>query len=260
MRPFLDTPWGSLEIYTWAAVVGAVCSVLVQILILWYTTREKRSILLSGLYGLYSWIGVYVSSLVRQLSYGDLLEGNLWENVKNGEGKHFIGVVLVCTLLMIPCTALALRILRVRRENREKYEKAAANALGVGILIQHIFVRLGCFARGCCYGKYYDGVFSVTFPYAKVEYPVFPVQLMEVMISMLLLVIVIIFIVRKKAMYGITVMGYAINIYVSEFFADQKGTSLIAGISVMQWCSILLFLLGGSYYIYQKIKRGVAKR
>lgn len=260
MYPYLNTPWGTLELYTWATIAGAVCSVLVQIAMLWRFTRKKRSILLSGLYGLYSWIGGYASSLVRQLSYGKLLEGSLWENVRNGEGKHFIGIVLVCTLLTIPCTKIACRILRVEKENRQMYETATANALAVGILIQHIFVRLGCFFRGCCYGKYYNGVFSITIPNGEVTYPVFPVQLLEIFLSTLLFVFVIVLIRKKKDVFGITVMGYACNIFISEFFADKKGTSLIAGISVMQWCSILLFLLGGIYYIYKTQKRGVVSR
>lgn len=252
MYPYLETPWGRLELYEVMQIVGAVVAVLAQMILLYRKAGPKRCILFSTLFAVYSLLGIYAGSLIRQTSYGKLQGGNLLDSVMAGEGRHYLGTVLVSTLLCLPFTWILSRILRIRRQEQEQCRRAVLNSLAAGLLVQHIFVRLGCFFRGCCYGKYYRGLGAIRMPGGEVPYPVFPSQLLEAAISAVLLVLLLILIAKGYDVFGMMVAGYAVNIIVTECFMDQKGSGMIWGITIIQWWAVGLLLLGAGYLIWQK--------
>ncbi len=243
MLPMIRTPWGEIELYYAAQTAGAIVSVLVQMVLLYRAFRNFRSLWFAPLYGLYSWLGGLAGSLIRVLSYTSF-EGTLWENVTGNYGKHFIGTVLVAAVLAVPCIWLLHKILYQGRRDWKKDMTPVTNSLAVGILIQHIFGRLGCFARGCCYGIPSNGIFSMTFPYASVSYSVFPSQLFEMIGTVLLLLITVWFVCRKKAVFGGVICGFSCLIFLSEFLMDKRGTTMYYHLTVIQWFAVLLFCLG----------------
>lgn len=251
MFPTIETPVGTFELYGLAAILGAVVAVVVQMILLYRWTRQWRCILFSALYGLYSWLGGYGSSVVRLLSYEDGgRTGGFWNNVAGDYGKHYLGTVLVIAVLAVPGTFALYKLLFRQQREWKKYMLHVTNALAVGILLQHIFGRLGCFARGCCFGIPYQGIFSVTFPYGEVSYAVFPTQLFEILCALVLLIIIGILLHRGKAVFGIALTGFAVIIILSEFLIDKRGTRLFYGISVIQWFAILLGIIGVGYIIW----------
>lgn len=252
MYPYLTTPWGALELYEVMQIAGAVVAVLAQIILLYRKAGAKRCILFSTLFALYSLIGVYAGSLVRQSSYGKLQGGNLLGSVMAGEGRHYLGTVLVSALLCVPFTWILSRILRIRKTEQKQCRRVVLNSLAVGLLIQHIFVRLGCFCRGCCYGKYYRGPGAIRMPGGEVPYPVFPSQLMEAAISAVLLVLVLILLAKDHDVFGIMIVGYAVNIILTECFMDHKGSGMVWGITIIQWWAVGLLMVGSAYLIWQK--------
>lgn len=252
MYPYLTTPWGTLELYEVMQIAGAVVAVLVQMILLYRKAGAKRCILFSTLFALYSLIGVYAGALVRQTSYGKLQGGNLFGSVMAGEGRHYLGTVLAGALLCVPFTWLLSRILRIRRQEQGQCMHIVLNSLAAGLLIQHIFVRMGCFFRGCCYGKYYCGPGAIRMPGGEVPYPVFPSQLLEAGISVVLLVLILILISKGYDVFGIMIVGYAANIILTECFMDHKGSGMIWGITIIQWWAVGLFIVGGVYLIRQK--------
>lgn len=252
MYPYLKTFMGTWELYDIMNIAGAVVAVLIQMVMLYRGTKRIRCILFSAFYGICSWIGTYVGSFVRQSAYGKQIEGNILENIMRAEGKHFLGTVLTGTLFSIPFILFLCKVLRLKKEHWQNTQRVALNALAVGLLVQHVFVRMGCFLRGCCHGRYYNGMFSIRLPYTSIDYPVFPTQLMEAGISLILLVIVILMIRKKKEVFGMAVMGYAVNIFITEYFMDQKGYGMVWGITIIQWWAIALFILGISHHLLWK--------
>ncbi len=248
MFPTINTPWGGINLYSTAQIAGAVISVLIQMILLHRWFGDFRSVLFSALYGLYSWIGGYMSSLVRILSYADgELEGSLLKNILGDNGKHYIGTVIVIAVLFVPCTMLVHKLLYKKNREWKNDIWMVANSLAVGILIQHIFGRIGCFSRGCCYGIPYNGVFSMVFPYARVSYPVFPSQLFEIIGAAVLLIAAAFFIHRGKEAFGGILCGFSALIFLSEFWIDKRGTQLYYNLTVIQIFAVLLFLLGIGY-------------
>jgi phosphatidylglycerol:prolipoprotein diacylglycerol transferase len=65
----------------------------------------------------------------------------------------------------------------------------------------HSFGRLGCFFAGCCYGKLYDGIFSVIYKNPISDVPVgvkvFPVQLFESFFLLMISIIILILFLRE---------------------------------------------------------------
>ncbi|NLB90423.1 MAG: prolipoprotein diacylglyceryl transferase [Clostridiales bacterium] len=78
-----------------------------------------------------------------------------------------------------------------------KVTKADANAMTKIILptipLGHALGRIGCFLAGCCYGMPYYGPCSITFTYPAgnlpLHIPLFPVQLLEALINLLLFIL-----------------------------------------------------------------------
>ena len=226
MFPTINTPWGGINLYSTAQIAGAVISVLIQMILLHRWFGDFRSVLFSALYGLYSWIGGYMSSLVRILSYADgELEGSLLKNILGDNGKHYIGTVIVIAVLFVPCTMLVHKLLYKKNREWKNDIWMVANSLAVGILIQHIFGRIGCFSRGCCYGIPYNGVFGAA----------------------VLLIAAAFFIHRGKEAFGGILCGFSALIFLSEFWIDKRGTQLYYNLTVIQIFAVLLFLLGIGY-------------
>ncbi len=257
MFQIIETPLGSLDLYDLLTVLGAVLSVLVQMILLYRWTGKWRSILFSALYGLYSWAGGYGSSIVRILSYDDggKTDG-FWKSVAGDYGKHYLGTVLVIAILALPATVILYRLMFRKEKECNQYIRYVTNALAVGILIQHICGRFGCFVRGCCFGIPYQGFLSVTFPYGQVSYPVFPTQLFEIVCTILLLLFISILIVKKKSVFGTTLIGFSVIVFLSEFLMDKRGTRLFYNVTVIQWFAILLCLFGIVLAIwFQRMKK-----
>jgi len=126
----------------------------------------------------------------------------------------------------------------------------------------HFFGRLGCFAAGCCYGKEYDGVLSVTFEHAigaPNGVPLMPVQLFEAAGNLLLFAVLTVLYLKalpKLSLTGLYLVCYAAMRFTLEFFRgdDIRGNAL--SLSVSQWISLAVFVFGIVLIVrkYQKCK------
>lgn len=114
------------------------------------------------------------------------------------------------------------------------------------ITIGHALGRVGCFFAGCCYGKPYDGIFSVKFP--NVAERVHPTQLYEAVFLLLLFGVMSFLLLKKvkayKYNFEIYLVAYGIARFLIEFFrGDDRGSVGIA-LSPSQMTSILLAVAG----------------
>lgn len=114
----------------------------------------------------------------------------------------------------------------------------------------HFFGRLGCFAAGCCYGKEYGGVLSVTFENAigaPNGVPLLPVQLFEAAGNLLLFAFLTVLYLKKiprLSLSGLYLVCYAAMRFTLEFFRGDDIRGNVLSLSVSQWISIAAFAFG----------------
>jgi len=122
-------------------------------------------------------------------------------------------------------------------------ELEALDGLTPGMPLAAAIGRLGCFAAGCCYGIEYRGAHSVVFTvseHAPNGVPLFPVQLLETGILLILFAAVFLF-SRKERKPG-RVTGFFLILYCSarpftEFVRGDEQRGIALGLSTSQWIS-----------------------
>ena len=112
----------------------------------------------------------------------------------------------------------------------------------------HAFGRIGCFMAGCCYGIPYDGPFHVVFEIAFIaprNTPLFPVQLLESALLMLLTVFLLTYDAKAKkprSLIGWYLLLYAIIRMGTELLRGDLERGFFLIFSTSQWISIALIV------------------
>lgn len=192
------------------------------------------------------YIGKFLSTFVRQItnmSFGSV--DVLMEKLAANAGNHFSGRVLAVVLFYVLFYTVICLILRKKQEISTVWN--ALDGVAFFIVIQHFFNRLACFMNGCCYGIPYNGVFSITLPNLELRYPLFPVQLLEMVFMLTLFCIVYCRWKKKKHIFALTIFGFGLTIIISEFFTDQRGALLFLGVNFIQIIGLLLCICGFIY-------------
>ncbi len=130
----------------------------------------------------------------------------------------------------------------------------------------HAFGRVGCFFGGCCYGRPYDGAFSVVYTetvgLTPLNIPLLPIQLIEAA-CLLLLFFVMLFVYlkfrTKISTVAVYAMSYSIIRFVLEFFRGDAERGVFLGISTSQIISIGLFLFGVFWAFKSRAKASKTK-
>ena len=117
------------------------------------------------------------------------------------------------------------------------------------IPIMHGFGRIGCHLAGCCYGMPYHGPFAVTFPEDTLGLPgvpLFPVQLTESAILMILGIILLIRSCKGKTKNNILIyaMSYSVIRFCLEYIRYDSIRGKFLHLSTSQWISVIIFVLG----------------
>ncbi len=127
----------------------------------------------------------------------------------------------------------------------------------------HSFGRIGCFMAGCCYGKPYQGRFSVIFPegsFAPSGIRLFPVQLLEAVILMVISLVVLTVLIKK---YSFTVevylLLYGISRFLLEYLRADENRGIFAGLSTSQWISMVLVGISVVLLVHHKKQLFAAK-
>ena len=118
------------------------------------------------------------------------------------------------------------------------------------------FGRIGCFLAGCCYGREYDGLFSVTFhtsEYAPNEVALIPTQLISSACDFVLFFILIFLASKTKrrgVVAGVYLVLYSIGRFVLEFFRGDLARGTIGSLSTSQFIGIFTTVLGVAVLIW----------
>ena len=111
----------------------------------------------------------------------------------------------------------------------------------------HAFGRIGCFLGGCCYGAPYTGIGAVTFPKVGVVKPVFPVQLLEAALNVMIFILLILpWNKQKRGFFSLYLylILYSLVRFVLEFLRGDEIRGITQGLSTSQWISMGLFICG----------------
>jgi phosphatidylglycerol---prolipoprotein diacylglyceryl transferase len=138
------------------------------------------------------------------------------------------------------------------------------DAMIPGLVIAHVFGRLGCLSAGCCYGKPTELPWGIRFHTELVDrifwdIPLHPTQLYESS-SLLVLFVGLLLLYRKKAFDGQVVltyfMAYPVIRSVIEIFRGDliRGFVIEDVLSTSQFLSILVFL-GAAWAMRYRLKQ-----
>jgi phosphatidylglycerol:prolipoprotein diacylglycerol transferase len=139
-----------------------------------------------------------------------------------------------------------------------RYCDAIVPAIPVG----HAFGRVGCFLGGCCYGVPWDGWCAVSFPKVGVMEPVFPLQLLEAALNLVLFFVLVMYTRKRRGPYrslSLYLVLYAAGRFILEFFRGDAIRGVAHGLSTSQWIGIGVLFLGLTRFRWTKRGAGSAK-
>lgn len=115
--------------------------------------------------------------------------------------------------------------------------------------------KLGCFSTGCCYGieyNYFGSVIYQNSSSAPNNVSLFPVQLVESIVNGIIFFALVINYKKIKILQGVGLILILCSF--AKFTLDFFRASWAYSISVNQWISIALFVVGLVIVRYRKIK------
>jgi phosphatidylglycerol:prolipoprotein diacylglycerol transferase len=171
--------------------------------------------------------------------------------------------------------AAGVAILLVARHRKERFAPLLDFVL-TSVPLSHAFGRIGCFLNGCCFGNCSELPQAVHFPkgapawmshyqaglidqLAPVSLGVHPVQLYEAGYNLLIYGILV-WLFRRAPRAGMVsaayLLLYAFGRFVLEFFRGDRGERLaVGGLSIGQFASLVLFLVGLIVLVWLLVKR-----
>jgi phosphatidylglycerol:prolipoprotein diacylglycerol transferase len=246
-----------IDSYTLLAIIGVLSLILYVILYLEkklnYSRKRVNKLLVIGAI---SGVITVVFALLFDL---------LVHYLKSGEvrfGVTFLGGVIPG---LIGFTLLNYYFNKDERANL----KEILGVLVRGIILGHMFGRIGCFLAGCCYGTPTDSVFGVIYPdipysprgeiFAKYGegVAVHPTQIYEALF-LLSLFLVLNFVPKlRENSFVIYLFSYGTFRFFIEFIRGDDRGSLIPFLSPSQILSSILIVMGAVVLLYRYRKKGV---
>ena len=152
------------------------------------------------------------------------------------------------------------------KQYKVDFYKMADNII-LGLPIGHMFGRLGCYGAGCCYGKPYDGIFSVIYPKESLSappgIPLHPVPLYEVAYNAVLFILLLIIKRKSTDSKGLVLWVYLILYGIGRFYFETLRYDVERGyiwlLSTSQWISIFIVLAGVSGIIYTRFRKSITR-
>lgn len=188
---------------------------------------------MAGAYLLYIFVTYSFSEII-----GSIKDGSFYV-FKSGGLVFYGGFILaaVCCIGYVLVKKLGLR----------EY----ATVIIPSIPLAHAIGRIGCFMAGCCYGRVCDTAFSVVYTNpiggAPVGVPVFPVQLLEAALNLIIFALLLVYTrKRTKSLSSsfLYLLCYSIVRFTIEYFRADEIRGIFLGLSTSQWISIALLLIG----------------
>ncbi len=169
---------------------------------------------------------------------------NVIEDIKDGSFAFAKSGGLVFYGGLIGGIAGALLGIRVTHETRYSM---LVNAIVPCIPLGHAIGRVGCLFAGCCYGIPYAGIGSIHLSSVGIMHPVFPVQLLESVLNLILSIYLMVYSRKKPPNYTLLylyLICYSGMRFILEFLRGDQIRGVFIGLSTSQWISLLMTILG----------------
>jgi phosphatidylglycerol:prolipoprotein diacylglycerol transferase len=125
----------------------------------------------------------------------------------------------------------------------------------------HAMGRIGCFLAGCCYGIPVNSWLGVTFtrsPYAPNGIPLFPVQLLEACINLILFIALLIYARQERKPFqvlGFYLLFYSLARFILEYLRFDETRGIYGILSTSQWISILVLAVAIYLLLGKRIRQ-----
>lgn len=197
-------------------------------------------VLMISVIGLFAIVGaklLYILVSVRQIDWSRITDLTYLQSVMSGGFVFYGGMIGGLLGLLIDQKLLKLNI--------APYVQSCIGCIPVG----HAFGRIGCHLVGCCHGIPYDGPFAITYTqslFAPNNIPLFPVQLIEAILDMILAAVLLLCCKRWRGYtaLGVYLLSYSVVRFVLEFFRADEARGSVFLFSTSQFISVVLFALG----------------
>lgn len=140
-------------------------------------------------------------------------------------------------------------------------DEQSIDVLAVCIPLFHAIARIGCFLSGCCYGRLYQGVFSINY-ITTIENQIdenlrFPVQLVESLFEFVLFIYLLSLLKnrewRTKKLLLRYLIIYSSGRFLLEFLRGDSRRGVIYGVSFSQCISVLIWICLICFFMKQHI-------
>jgi len=243
MTPFLDIFGKQIPVYGLLCVIGAGLGVFLALLRRKRAGIAREDVIFSATYGIIGGIVgaklLYILTLVpAMIRAHERIDSyfRLFAELLTSGGFVFYGGLIGGILMAIwYCKRYGIGIIKV------------ADLFAPSLALAHGFGRIGCFLVGCCYGKpvswgyVYHGSVS-----APLGVPLFPVQLLEAFLNLLLCFLLLWFDRHKKTegkTAALYVCLYCLLRFFLEFLRGDAARGLLLGLSLSQYISAAGFLI-----------------
>ena len=246
--PLIRFPDGSgIGLYEICMLVGVIAA-----MILFSVLAERRkmpgklqNLILVGI--IVSVVVGYLVAVLFQAVYNALETGEFV--IDENTGATFYGGLIGGVVCMVLIYFIGARIMYRSNEVAVRWFPTLANVAAVCVPLAHGFGRIGCLMAGCCHGGETEAWYGIAMDIGVLdgEYvKVVPTQLFEAIFLFALAAFLIVWFWKGRGMeVPVYLIGYGIWRFIIEFFrADDRGASIIPGLSPSQTTAILLILLG----------------
>ena len=240
MLPTIKTALFTIDTQQLCNVLGSIFAIVYIWLELYVTFVKKKKVvyflkyhvIVTASLVIVLLLGTILNAIIRGFQ-ADIVSTGFVDKLREAvsyKGSHFIGCVIAMAVLL-PI------VFFIFYKKKNAFKLLSITAYFVPI--QHLFNRLGCFFHGCCVGIPMDGIFTVKFK--GMNHYVFPSQLFEAGLMLILFVIQIILTKKKRNIFIFTNTYFSVAIFVSEFFIDDSFLSRYGNLTPIQIAALFLF-------------------
>lgn len=197
-----------------------------------YSLYSSEKIFRSMLYAVFFAMvgGKFLSALTLSMQN----EEDFWKSLLHSGFVFYGGLIGGVIGLKIYCF--------IHKESLLDYTDVFFSLLPMGQAIG----RFGCYLNGCCYGKKYEGFFSVIYPVNGVMIKIFPTWFVESFFCFILfLCLQVICKTKKRGVHtAVYLVGYSCFRFMIEYMRGDEVRGVWVNYSTSQIISIIMLIVG----------------
>lgn len=232
--------------YLVMALIGCACSITMYLFLQFkrnITIKKSMAVIAVALMG--SLLGAKILGIIVNILNALIHKKRIVKETFINSGIVYYGGLFGLLLFF----RIGLKL--ISKEKMSEYR----DILAVIIPIFHFFGRIGCFFSGCCYGKITNSNISVIYT-NKIDNTIvtasrIPTQLIEAGLNFVLFLCILICFLKnmfKEHLLYLYFISYGIVRFCIEFYRGDEYRGIYGVLSISQYISIVLIVIGGIGY------------